>query len=169
MEYVHNSASKVCNYMNTWKDVFVKCQPGVLPTHKHQVCIISFCTSSCLNHSFMQRVCSSLLLLILCSVSVLNPSRFYHWMENGAILFRAHDIAEAAFKRDFMVFIYRKKKACFFPTPNKFLSIIIHGSKQKEDLGTQMNKTKTKLLYFSDPRQRNHPFLVSFHSQGQER
>lgn len=47
------------------------------------------------------------------------------------------------------MFVSRKEPGGFF-IPNKFLSIVIHRSKQKEDLSTQMNKTKIKLLCFSD-------------------
>lgn len=132
MEYVHNPAAQACNWRNSQKAVFIKCQPLVSPTHKHQLFTVSFCTSSCLNHSFTQRVCSSLWLPILFSVSALNASRFYLWLENGATLFPAHDVTEAAFKRDFMVFIYRKKKPVFFPLQiNSSLLLSMEVNKKK--------------------------------------
>lgn len=145
MEYVHNSVSQVCNCMNSQKDVFVKCQPWVWPTHKHQFFTVSFCTSSCLSHSFREGSaplhCYGFCFLFLHSTQVDSTTG---WKRKPLLLRhiqeRFHGVHYQKKKK-------AKKPACLF------ISSLIHGGKQKEDLSTQMNKTQTKLLVFLTPGQ----------------
>lgn len=150
MEYVHNSASEVYNCLNSRMTFFLMFQPLILSTFKHQLFTINFCTASCLNHSFAQVHATFYHYPVLCFCSQPKQSLSLDGKRSSQLL-----IQQRQHSRGFIMLISRKE-----------ISLQINSSLLPS---TETNKTKSKILCFSDPRPRKYHFLVSFKSQGHEK